>query len=102
MLDTAHQQLEKIDSDIATDEDRAELAAVMRRQFGPVYTALGSPAKGETFDRQQLRGTLFEMLGEAQDPAVLAQAQELTRESSPSTTGRTRRWMRRSRMRRCW
>jgi aminopeptidase N/puromycin-sensitive aminopeptidase len=43
-----------------------------------VYTALGNPVKGEPFDRQQLRGTLFEMLGAAQDPAVLAQAQQLT------------------------
>ena len=78
VLDTAHQQIEKIDSDIATDEDRAEFAAVLRRQFGPVYAALGSPVKGESFDRQQLRGTLFEMLGAAHDPAVLAQAQQLT------------------------
>jgi aminopeptidase N len=78
VLDTAHQQIEKIDSDIATDEDRTEFAAVLRRQFGPVYAALGSPVKGESFDRQQLRGTLFEMLGGAHDPAVLAQAQQLT------------------------
>jgi aminopeptidase N/puromycin-sensitive aminopeptidase len=77
VLDTVHQQLKKIDSDIATDEDRIEFAAVVRRQFGPVYAALGPPTKGEPFDRQQLRGTLFEMLGEARDPAVLAQAQQL-------------------------
>jgi len=77
VLDTAHQQIEKID-DIATDEDRAEFAAVLRRQFGPVYAALGSPVKGESFDRQQLRGTLFEILGAAHDPAVLARAQQLT------------------------
>jgi aminopeptidase N len=78
VLDLIHRQLEKVDSDIATDEDRAEFAAVVRRQFGPVYTALGNPVKGEPFDRQQLRGTLFEMLGAARDPAVLAQAQQLT------------------------
>src|SRR5216683_6732005 len=78
VLDLVHRQLEKVDSDIATDEDRAEFAAVVRRQFGPVYAALGSPVKGELFDRQQLRGTLFEMLGAARDPAVLAQAQQLT------------------------
>ena len=77
VLDTAHQQIERID-DIATDEDRAQFAAVLRRQFGPVYAALGSPVKGESFDRQQLRGTLFEILGAAHDPAVLAQAQQLT------------------------
>jgi aminopeptidase N/puromycin-sensitive aminopeptidase len=78
VLDTAHQQLERIDSMIATDQDRTEFAAVLRRQFGPVYAAMGSPAKGESFDRQQLRGTLFEILGAAHDPAVLAQAQQLT------------------------
>jgi aminopeptidase N len=78
VLDTAHQQMERIDSDVATEEDRVAFAAVVRRQFGPVYAAIGSPAKDESFDRQQLRGTLFEMLGAAQDPAVLAQAKELT------------------------
>ena len=78
VLDSPINSLKRVDSDIATDEDRAEFAAVVRRQFGPVYAALGSPVKGEPFDRQQLRGTLFEMLGAAQDPAVLAQAQQLT------------------------
>jgi aminopeptidase N/puromycin-sensitive aminopeptidase len=78
VLDLVHQQLRKVDADIATDEDRPEFAAVVRRQFGPVYAALGNPVKGEPYDRQQLRGTLFEMLGAAQDPAVLAQAQQLT------------------------
>ena len=77
VLDTAHQQLQRIDTQIATDQDRAQLAAVIRREFGPIYASLGAPAKGESFDRQQLRGTLFEMLGEARDPAVLIQAQQL-------------------------
>ena len=81
VLDTAHRQLEKVDADIATDEDRAMFAAVLRREFGPVYAALGVPEKNESFDRQQLRGTLFEMLGEAGDPTVLAQARELTARS---------------------
>jgi aminopeptidase N/puromycin-sensitive aminopeptidase len=78
VLDTAHQQLEKVDSDIATDEDRVAFAAVVRREFGPVYAAMGSPAKTDSYDRQQLRGILFEMLGAAHDPAVLAQAQTNT------------------------
>jgi aminopeptidase N len=78
VLDTAHQQIQKIDSEIASDEDRAALAAVLQRQFGPVYSALGSPEKKESFDRRQLRGTLFELLGEAHDTAVLAEAQLLT------------------------
>jgi aminopeptidase N len=78
VLDTAHQQMERIDSDVATEEDRAAFAAVVRQQFGPVYAAMGNPAKDESFDRQQLRGTLFEMLGAAHAPVVLAQAKELT------------------------
>ncbi|MGH9597056.1 MAG: M1 family metallopeptidase, partial [Edaphobacter sp.] len=78
VLDTVHQQLQKIDSDIATDEDRVQLDAVLRHQFGPVYAAMGNPANGESFDRQELRGTLFQILGEAHDPVVLAQAQALT------------------------
>jgi aminopeptidase N len=78
VLDTAHQQIQKIDSEIASDEDRAALAAVLQRQFGPVYSALGSPEKKEPFDRRQLRGTLFELLGEAHDTAVLVEAKLLT------------------------
>jgi aminopeptidase N len=78
VLDTAHQQMEKIDTDIATDEDRVAFAAVLRRQFGPVYAQLGAPVKGESYDRQQLRGVLFELLGAAHDPAVEAQARQLT------------------------
>jgi aminopeptidase N len=78
VVDTAYQQIQKIDSDIASEEDRGELAAVLRRQFGPAYTALGSPVKGESYDRQQLRGTLFELLGDAHDSTVLAEAQMLT------------------------
>ncbi|WP_260735007.1 M1 family metallopeptidase [Tunturiibacter lichenicola] len=78
LLETAYQQIKMVDADIASEEDRAELAGVLRRQFGPVYTALGSPVKGESFDRQQLRGTLFELLGDAHDSTVLAEAQLLT------------------------
>jgi aminopeptidase N len=78
VLDTVQKKIEVIDSDIATRQDRAELAAVLRRQFEPVYAALGVPAKKESFDRQQLRGILFQLLGDAGDPTVLSQAQQLT------------------------
>jgi len=77
VLETAQRQLEKIESDIATDDDRTQLAVVVRHQFGPVYAALGQPSKNDSFDRQQLRGTLFELLGAAKDPAALAQASQL-------------------------
>jgi aminopeptidase N len=78
VLDSMYGRLRKIDSDIATDEDRIQLAAVLRRQFGPIYAALGAPEKNESYDRQQLRGVLFELLGAAKDPAVLAEARQMT------------------------
>ncbi len=78
LLEAARKQLEKINSDIATEEDRNLLAAVIRQQFGPVYKALGEPRKAESYDRQQLRGTLMQLLGAAKDPAVLAQARQIT------------------------
>jgi aminopeptidase N len=78
VLDTAHQQIQKVDSEIASGEDREAFNAILQREFEPVYRALGSPEKGESFDRQQLRGIVFEILGDARDPAVLAEAQALT------------------------
>ena len=85
VLDTAQRQLEKINSDIATDEDRAQLSTVLLHQLDPVYKALGSPAKSDSFDRQQLRGTLFEILGAAQDPAVLTEANLIANRVYPAS-----------------
>jgi aminopeptidase N/puromycin-sensitive aminopeptidase len=78
VLDTALSKIHSINNSIATDEDRTALAALLRRELGPVYAALGPPQKHESFDRQQLRATLFEALGEAKDPAVIAQASQIT------------------------
>ena len=85
LFDTARQQLERIDSDIATGESRAQLDAVIRRQLDPVYRALGSPRKGESFERQQLRSKLFEILGNAGDPAVLAEAGRIANRAYPAS-----------------
>jgi aminopeptidase N/puromycin-sensitive aminopeptidase len=78
VLESARRQLEKVDAEIANEDDRTQLAAVLRRQFEPVYMALGSPAKNESFNRRELRGVLFQLLGAAKDPFVLSQAQLLT------------------------
>src|ERR1035441_8061938 len=69
-----------IESQVATDEDRERLNAVVRREFGPAYAALGGPRKHEPFEHADLRGTLFEGLGMAKDPAVLAEAESMTRQ----------------------
>ncbi len=78
VMQTALDKVRAIEARIATDDDRVRLAAVLRREFEPVYVALGAPAKNESYDRQQLRADVFELLGDAKDPAVLAQARELT------------------------
>jgi aminopeptidase N/puromycin-sensitive aminopeptidase len=78
VLESALGKVTSIDTRIATDDDRTQLAAVLRREFSPIYTGLGQPTKNEPFDRQQLRALLFETLGAAKDPAVLAEAHQLT------------------------
>jgi len=78
VMGTAMAAVRSINGRIATDEDRTQLAAVLRREFGTVYTALGHPAPGEPYDRQELRAELLSILGIAKDPAVLAEAKELT------------------------
>ncbi|MBS1820692.1 MAG: ERAP1-like C-terminal domain-containing protein [Acidobacteria bacterium] len=62
---------------VATSSDRERLAEVLRREFAPVYASLGQPAKGESYDRQQLRAELMSILGTAKDPGVLAEAKGL-------------------------
>lgn len=78
VLDTAHQQMQKVDAEIASGDDRNAFHTILQQEFEPVYRALGVPEKGESFDRQQLRAIVFEILGDARDPAVLAEAQALT------------------------
>jgi len=84
LFDSAELQLERIDSDIATGESRAGLDAAIRRQFEPVYRVLGGPRKGESFDRQELRAKLFEILGNAGDLAVLTEAGQIAARAYPA------------------
>ncbi len=80
VMDSALGRVDAIGSRIASDEDRVRLDAVVRREYGPVYAALGGPRRHESDDHAELRESLFEALGEARDPAVLAEAQALTRQ----------------------
>ena len=60
VLDSALGRVSSIDARIATDAERERLNAVVRREFGPVYAALGGPQKHEKDDHADLRETLFE------------------------------------------
>jgi aminopeptidase N/puromycin-sensitive aminopeptidase len=78
VMNSAFERVKWIDGHLATDEDRALLAAVLRREFGPVYASLGQPRAGEAYDRQELRAELLGILGLAKDPAALAEARRIT------------------------
>ncbi len=78
VMELALSMVETIESKIASDEDRGRMDAVLRREFAPVYAALGAP-KHEKSDHARLRATLFDELGRAKDPAVLAEAQSITK-----------------------
>src|SRR5207302_4447638 len=74
VMEAALARVEAIAERVATPADRSRLYAVVRREFGPVYAALGGPAKHESSDHADVREALFEMLGEAKDPTVVTQA----------------------------
>jgi aminopeptidase N/puromycin-sensitive aminopeptidase len=77
VLSTTLGTLSQIRSRIATDEDRDKLNAVIRAQYGPIYTALGKETAQDTYDRQQIRSQLYGALGDAGDPAVIAHARQV-------------------------
>ena len=78
VIDTALGKVEAVGKLIATDEDRARLNAVVRREFGPVYAAMKTGGTHTDWKQGDLRSTLYEALGEAGDAGVLGEAQAIT------------------------
>ena len=59
----------------ATPDEKAALAAWIRRVYSPVYESLGAPSATDTPNKRELRANLFALLGyQGKDPAVIAQA----------------------------
>jgi aminopeptidase N/puromycin-sensitive aminopeptidase len=79
VLESALGKIDAIEARIATDADRERLDGVVRQEFSGVYAGLGKGGKHEADDRADLRETLFEALGRAGDPAVLAAAANETK-----------------------
>jgi len=77
VLETALGNVSVVNSRIADNADRTRLALLVRTEFEPVYKALGPPAKSDSVDRQERRALLFELLGSADDPGVLADARRM-------------------------
>jgi aminopeptidase N len=62
---------------IADKQDHERMESVFHAQFAPIYATLGKPSKSDSIDRQELRATLFRLLGGAKDPAILAEARTI-------------------------
>ncbi len=65
---------------IATPEERVQLNAMLRARFGPVYASLPAQDKHGSIDLEERRTELFQALGTAGDPAVLARARQIAEE----------------------
>jgi aminopeptidase N/puromycin-sensitive aminopeptidase len=66
----------------ATPEEKAALAAWIRRTFAPVYAKLGPPSPSDSPNTRQLRAHLFGLLGYyGKDPAILAEAAQIAESS---------------------
>ncbi len=62
----------------ATKEEKAALAAWLRRTYSPELAKLGMPSPGDTPNTKKLRALLFGVLGYfGNDPAVLKQAEQI-------------------------
>jgi aminopeptidase N/puromycin-sensitive aminopeptidase len=78
VLDIALGKVRLIDERIATPEDSRRLHALLRKEFSPVYASLAPHDSSDTPDRMNRRALLFNVLGLADDPAVLQQAEKVT------------------------
>ena len=88
VLNMAIDKTDAIENSLASDPAQGKaFAAALRTQFAPVYNALGKPRKSDTLDVSQRRARLFELLGAADDPAVLSQARQTADRIFPAQQG---------------
>ncbi len=77
VLEEALGKMGTINDRVATEAEREQLAAWIRDEFSPVYRALGAGSAEESQDKKQMRALLLGVLGNAGDPAVLAEVKML-------------------------
>lgn len=77
VLGDAVGKIATIDARIATADEREQLQRWIRKEFSPEYKALGPVTRDDSEDKRQMRALLFGLLGEAKDPAVVAEAKTL-------------------------
>ena len=77
VLGEAIGKLSTIEARIATDAERDQLQAWVRKEFSPIYKALGPATADEPQDKHQMRALLFGVLGSAKDPGILAESKAI-------------------------
>ncbi len=83
VIETVSNALGILDQQVAsTPEEHEQLAAWVRKTFGPSLTALGAPAPGDAPDKNLLRANLFELVADVgADPTIIAEAKQLAERS---------------------
>ena len=85
VLGTTLQQLDQLEATIAAPADLPRLTAALHAQFAPVYFGLGPAKTSNSLELQQRRAILFDILGDARDPAILAEANRIARRVYPDS-----------------
>ncbi len=82
VIDTVYNAVRGIDQQIAsTAQEHAQIAAWVRKNFAPALSRLGLPAPGDAPDKNLLRATLFELLGDlGADPKIILEAQQISQQ----------------------
>lgn len=79
LQNSAYGGLSAIDTRIATDLERDQLAAWVRKSFKPALNALGDFSPSDGPQKRELRAALFSLLGDiGKDPEVIAQSRKIT------------------------
>ncbi len=79
VIENVINSIEAVDARIATPEERKELAAWVRREYGPAYERVKTVSPSDSVEKRELRATLFGLLGRiGHDPQIIAEAQQMT------------------------
>jgi aminopeptidase N len=82
VIDTVSTAVRSIDQQIAsTPQEHAQIAAWVRKNFAPALSRLGMPGPGDAPDKNLLRATLFELLGDiGADPKIILEARQISQQ----------------------
>ncbi len=82
VIDTVTTAVRSIDQQVAsTPQEHAQVAAWVRKNFAPALSRLGLPVAGDVADKNLLRATLFELLGDiGADPQIIVEARQVSQQ----------------------